>query len=208
MNDDRKWVVHSLHLSTREQKGPGYHYHPNNAFHKPERVYTFHPDPYLPFWSYKGPNWLHRMRIRWHEKRTAKYANWLMNNAQLLPYAMSCDEAFDWLHSEGALVEESYTFPIAESRTITIDLSDLSRAIWEQVHEDRYNLRALNYDVECIIVGGDVFDVLDRVKMVEVQIPQPMSPVHVQQDRPRYLLAGMPIKLIPWFQGVLVVPKA
>lgn len=88
-----------------------------------------------------------------------------------------------------------------EYETIQIDLSKLADLIYE---EQGRELMRNPKGVEMIILGAKAMHDL-RMELAHFSFHVPLD---VDPDNPRLLtFAGMPIKCVPTFKGVLVVPK-
>jgi hypothetical protein len=111
--------------------------------------------------------------------------------------------------SEGQVITPLYeTKDTVEYSEIVVNIKDLVNAIFK---EER-NLHLLyNRQVERIIVGRQAY------KLMRGEADHYMSPLHFQlppdvDSNVRFNggilhLANMPVQMVPWFEGVLLLPK-
>lgn len=86
-----------------------------------------------------------------------------------------------------------------EYKSITCELD----SIIEELFKQQRMIRALfNQEIDCIVVGRQMFDMLNQA--IFLQFPHGYS---VHYGNQQVSLGGMPLVLVPWFKGVLALPK-
>jgi len=92
--------------------------------------------------------------------------------------------------------------------TITVEADKLVNAIL-QVEHDIY--RHFRKGIEMIIVGRNDFAGIRELAQREMHFPMPdHTPLnYCESDGPfrKFKLTGIPVKCIPWCEGIIIVPK-
>ncbi|MNE74080.1 hypothetical protein D3C80_1701320 [compost metagenome] len=95
-------------------------------------------------------------------------------------------------------------------KKIEIDMSRLTDSIMEHLWDSQSQLyRIINSDVEYIIVGKGVYYKLeDEARNMSFRLNmQHTSSKDYYMNHTKIQLAGIEIRFVPYFEGVLVMPK-
>ncbi len=110
---------------------------------------------------------------------------------------------------EKALHKVSDVSPYFEEKTITevervtVDFTEVEKAIFDNVT----NVRRLNEEPFMVLMGGEQFHMLEsNMRSVSFRFPHDYRSNTYYGNEP-IQFAGLEVKIVPWMDGILVVPK-
>jgi hypothetical protein len=110
-----------------------------------------------------------------------------------------------YLVKKGVMIQKYTVKEYVEYESLEVELDKIAKAIVE----DEHNLRCyLNRDVDEIICGRDVISGLEK-QAFDLMVSRASFEAYMRYPGQMRLTSfeGMRLRIVPWFKGVLVVPK-
>ncbi|MMZ43567.1 hypothetical protein D1872_51230 [compost metagenome] len=177
-------------------------------------TYTYFPVSPIPAHP-RLPGWLSKIVKRLKDKRAAKRYEWMVSNGYLQDFSFTDDQAYEWLMKVGSLYHPFNTEQSFEYKVTTVNLDRLGEIIFHGLSSYDRHLWEQGHEIERIILGFKEAQALmdhDQAGVItQFQLAQNYNVrtlVGPFGRKGMTLPGGVWIQVLPWFDGVLVVPKA